>query len=367
MERSITLDVEEHEGMKFMFIRFPYNRTLIELIKKIPGIGWRPQHRAWVVPWHKTLVDDIRRLVSPSFEVNDAPLIRTMARKQVDLRFAEVYGSSLHSFSQWLQSKRYSPNTQKTYLDAVRVFLQFMDGKCVNDIGPHDFIRFNNEYILQRGYSSSYQNQVVNAIKLYFGNLEFKSLTLDQLHRPRREKCLPNVISKESVRALLDSMVNLKHRTMISLIYACGLRAGELIGLKTSHIDRERKLLWVRNGKGKKDRIVPLGGKMIALLDEYQRAYTPNNYFFEGQAPHTPYAYRSLQLVLKAACHRAGLPDSISLHTLRHSYATHLLESGTDLRYIQELLGHNSSKTTEIYTHVSNHSLQRIKSPFDDL
>ncbi len=109
-----------------------------------------------------------------------------------------------------------------------------MDGKCVNDIGQHDFIRFNNEYILQRGYSSSYQNQVVNAVKLYFGNLEFKSLTLDQLHRPRREKCLPNVISKESVRALLDSMVNLKHRTMISLIYACGC------------------------------------GKMIALLDEYQ-------------------------------------------------------------------------------------------------
>lgn len=154
---------------------------------------------------------------------------------------------------------------------------------------------------------------------------------------------------------------------MLSLLYSCGLRSGELLALQPSHIDSERYLIFVKNGKGKKDRIVPLSSKILGMLRDYYRVFRPKRYLFEGQLVGEAYDARSLQLVLKAAAKRAGIDKPVTLHWLRHSYATHLLESGTDLRYIQEILGHSSSKTTEIYTHVSTKSIQQIKSPFDDL
>jgi integrase/recombinase XerD len=178
---------------------------------------------------------------------------------------------------------------------------------------------------------------------------------------------LPNVLSKEEVKAILESTKNIKHRAMLSLIYSCGLRCGELIHLKPTDIDSKRNLVIIRNGKGRKDRIVPLSPKILDLLREYYKSNKPKIYLFEGQFEGIMYSDRSLQLVLKQSLQTANIKKPVTLHWLRHSYATHLLESGTDLRYIQELLGHNSSKTTEIYTHVSTKSLQQIKSPFDDL
>ena len=154
---------------------------------------------------------------------------------------------------------------------------------------------------------------------------------------------------------------------MLSMIYSCGLRCGELLALKPIHIDSIRNIVLLQNAKGKKDRIVPLSPKILLLLREYYVAYQPKDFLFEGRLEGNPYDSRSLQQVLKQAVNRAGIKKPVTLHWLRHSYATHLLESGTDLRYIQELLGHNSSKTTEIYTHVSTRNIQQIKSPFDDL
>lgn len=154
---------------------------------------------------------------------------------------------------------------------------------------------------------------------------------------------------------------------MLSLIYSCGLRCGELLALQPVHIDSKRNIVLLKNSKGKKDRIVPLSPKILEMLREYFKAFKPVTYLFEGRLAGEQYDARSLQLVLKQALQKAGIRKPVTLHWLRHSYATHLLESGTDLRYIQELLGHNSSKTTEIYTHVSTKSIQQIKSPFDDL
>lgn len=153
---------------------------------------------------------------------------------------------------------------------------------------------------------------------------------------------------------------------MLRLIYACGLRRGELLHMKISDIDSKRNIVIIRQSKGKKDRIVPLSQRILEMLRDYFRACKPKYWLFEGQAGEQ-YSEKSLQSVLKQALKKAGIRKPVSLHWLRHSYATHLLESGTDLRYIQELLGHNSSKTTEIYTHVSTKNLQQIKSPFDDL
>lgn len=275
--------------------------------------------------------------------------------------------SEIEKFKHWLQSKRYSENTIQTYLEALKVFIDFNDGKGLNEISNDDLVLFNTQYILQKKLSSSYQNQVVNAIKLFFSIIKDKKLELEKLHRPRREHKLPNVLSKEEVKAILACTLNIKHKAMLSLIYSAGLRCGELLKLKPTDIDSHRMLIIVREGKGKKDRIITLSEKVLLLLKEYYKAFRPKVWLFEGQRIAEQYSERSLQLVLKQSIKRAKINKPVSLHWLRHSYATHLLESGTDLRYIQELLGHKSSKTTEIYTHVSTKSIQKIKSPFDDL
>ena len=194
-----------------------------------------------------------------------------------------------------------------------------------------------------------------------------KKLDIDQIERPRREKKLPNVLSKQEVKRIIQAPVNLKHKLMLCLIYACGLRRSELLNLVPREIHSDRNLLIIRQSKGKKDRIVPISNNLIEQLREYYKIYRPNVYLFEGQTPGERYSDRSLQLVLKSAVNKAKINKPVTLHWLRHSYATHLLESGTDLRYIQELLGHSSSKTTEIYTHVSIRNIQQIRSPFDDL
>ena len=228
-------------------------------------------------------------------------------------------------------------------------------------------IQFNTEYIIGRGLSISYQNQFVNALKRFYLIIRNTNLIIENIARPRREHRLPNVLSKEEVKMLLNTIRNLKHITMLCLLYSCGLRSGELLNLQPTHIDSKRNIILIKQSKGKKDRIVPLSPKILEMLREYYRYYKPKTYLFEGQNIGEQYDSRSLQLVLKQAVKKAGIHKPVTLHWLRHSYATHLLESSTDLRYIQELLGHNSSRTTEIYTHVSTKNIQQIKSPFDDL
>ena len=270
-------------------------------------------------------------------------------------------------FSNYLKYRRYSSNTIKTYTECLRVFLDFHASELPNELNNSDIIRFNREYILARNCSISYQNQVINAIKLFYRSAHGVRIEVDHIERPRREKRLPNVLSKEEVKRIIESPVNLKHRVMLSLIYACGLRRGELLKLVPKSVHSDRNLLLIHQSKGKKDRVVPISNRVIDMLREYYKVYRPTTYLFEGQNKGETYSERSLQLVLSAAVKKAKINKPVTLHWLRHSYATHLLESGTDLRYIQELLGHSSSKTTEIYTHVSTRNLQQIRSPFDDL
>lgn len=270
-------------------------------------------------------------------------------------------------FENWLLSKRYSTSTIQTYCDALRVFFTFHKTISIQLITMQHIIQFNTEYIIGRGLSISYQNQFVNALKLFYMIIRNTNLIIENIARPRREHRLPNVLSKEEVKILLNTIRNLKHRTMLCLLYSCGLRSGELLNLQPTHIDSKRNIILIKQSKGKKDRIVPLSPKILEMLREYYRYYKPKTYLFEGQNIGEQYDSRSLQLVLKQAVKKAGIHKPVTLHWLRHSYATHLLESGTDLRYIQELLGHNSSRTTEIYTHVSTKNIQQIKSPFDDL
>jgi integrase/recombinase XerD len=279
----------------------------------------------------------------------------------------ELKKEAIQTFIRYLNSKRYSSNTIKVYSDSMSTFLRYFSMKDISDISNDDLIDFNNNYILKNNFSSSFQNQVVNAVKLYFSAIQHKKMDVELIHRPRREKVLPNVLSKEEIKAILDAHVNIKHKMMLCLIYSCGLRCGELLALQPVHIDSKRNIILLKCAKGKKDRIVPLSPIILKMLREYYKIYKPKIYLFEGSILGEPYSEKSLQSVLKQAIKKVGIVKPVTLHWLRHSYATHLLESGTDLRYIQELLGHSSSKTTEIYTHVSTKSIQQIKSPFDDL
>lgn len=273
----------------------------------------------------------------------------------------------LFSFKSYMNYRRYSQSTIKTYSEALEVFFQFFKDRSPESLTIEDLIYFNTSYILKKNLSASYQNQVINAVKLFYRNRFYRTMEVDCIQRPIREKRLPNVLSKEEVKSILEAPTNLKHRAMLSLIYACGLRRSELLNLTLKDVLSDRNLLLILQSKGKKDRVVPIGNKLIEMLREYYKAYKPKKWLFEGQFPNSKYSEKSLENVLKQSLVKAKIKKKVSLHWLRHSYATHLLESGTDLRYIQELLGHSSSRTTEIYTHVSTKNLQQIRSPFDDL
>jgi integrase/recombinase XerD len=266
-----------------------------------------------------------------------------------------------------MRSRRYSESTIGTYTDALKIFLRFYSDKPISEITNNDVIAFNNDYILKNNFSSSFQNQVVNAIKLFFRTVEDKHIQPELIHRPKRKHTLPNVLSKEEVKLILEAPGNIKHKAMLSLIYSCGLRRSELLNLKLSHIDSKRGLVIIKQSKGRKDRVAPLSEKVLNLLRDYFKAYHPKFWLFEGQSGIGQYDERSLASVLRQALAKSKISKPVTLHWLRHSFATHLLENGTDLRYIQEILGHSRSTTTEIYTHVSNKSIQNIISPFDTL
>ncbi|GAB5416054.1 MAG: site-specific integrase [Crocinitomicaceae bacterium] len=270
------------------------------------------------------------------------------------------------AFENYLVHCRYSDNTIKAYTEALKVFTKFVAPQQLNTITLKELELFNRKRIIDRGLSTSYQNQVINALKLYFSKFENKHFDLSAIERPKEGYKLPIVLSLEETERLLQSIRNIKHKAMIVLIYSSGLRSGELINLRISDVDSNRMILSIRGGKGNKDRDVPLSKTALEILRLYYRTYRPINYLFNG-ANGGQYSPSSLRRIFSRAKNDAGILKKASLHTLRHSYATHLLESGVNLRYIQEILGHNSPKTTQIYTHVSSEGSRRVESPIEKI
>lgn len=364
-----------HKGQPVIVVRIPRQPDAVQAIKSIRGAQWSRTLESWYLPQtsenFELLIHTMRRFGYVDYTgirkgiAHSATLTKRGIMSQPQQAKSEI-DDAVVQFKRFMASSRYSENTVKTYTEALRVFLAHCK-KPIVDIANQDLINFNNDYILQKGLSQSYQNQVINGVKLYFRHQHGSQLDPELILRPRREKPLPNVLSKEEMRRILEAHSNLKHKAMLSLIYACGLRCGELLALKPSHVDGNRNLLIIKQAKGKKDRIVPLSKKILVMLREYYATFKPSNYLFEGQKAGEPYDARSLQKVLKQALIKANIRKPVTLHWLRHSYATHLLEGGTNLRYIQEILGHSNPKTTQIYTHVSTQGLQHVMSPFDTL
>ena len=295
-----------HKGIPRIAVYIDKDPVLIMRIKTFEGARWSSSHNYWHIP-----DTEANRLF---FQL---PLVHTFLPSPENIAEIEL-------FKLYLSSRRYSKNTITTYCDALKSFLTFFNVKAVKDITNDDVIIYNNEYILKNNLSISYQNQIVNAIKLYFKIINDSTIDIEKIHRPKRAQPLPNVLSKQEVKAILMAHSNLKHKTMLSLIYSCGLRCGELLALQPSHIDSKRNIVQLRNAKGKKDRIVPLSQKILAMLREYYLVYKPKVFLFEGQTEGNPYDARSLQQVLKQALKKTGITKPVTLHWLRHSYATHI-------------------------------------------
>lgn len=269
-----------------------------------------------------------------------------------------------------LKQKNYSPSTQKTYLNFISSYLLFCDQNQYNyENSVTPFLL----KLISKKYSISSQNQAINAIKFLLEHILGLEKQYIEIDRPFKPKYIPTVLSLIEVKQILANTRNLKHKTILKIIYACGLRIGELINLRIEDIDSKRNCIKVKQSKGKKDRLVPLPEELLVDLRRYYRVYKPKNYLIEGKniknnnSESVPYSASSIRNILKRAVKHSKIRKHVTPHTLRHSYATHLYEHGVNLRSIQVLLGHGSSKTTEIYTHVSNVHINNTPSPLSFL
>jgi integrase/recombinase XerD len=358
-----------HRGIRRIKLKFPYDSEIIKRIRSIEGCQWSKTMDCWHLPYSDYSIEEIHKMKAEmNLRVPEMDHIKEEREsKYFDRQLTAEKHEFVKLFQHYMEVQRYSERTIATYLDAICTFLGYIKEKGIDEITPEDVDEFNYSYILKNRFSASYQNQIISAIKLFFRNVLRKEIFTEKIERPLRGKSLPDIFSVQEVELLLLSTRNNKHKAVLSLIYACGLRRSELINLKINSIDSKRKLLSVKGAKGNKDRVVPIPESMITMLREYYKEYRPVIWLFEGNEEGKTYSETSLRQVFEAAKAKARITKRLTLHSLRHSYATHLLENGVDLRFIQELLGHKSSKTTEIYTHVTQKSIEKIKSPFENL
>lgn len=272
----------------------------------------------------------------------------------------------LSTFEKKLKIANYSDRTIKTYMSALKLFLDYVAGLKVNEVD--DSIIENYLYFCKtkRNYSFSSMKQVIASIRFLYLHVLEKPLPNVLNIKMKKPDTLPVVLSREEVKKLVTVTSNLKHKVILLLIYSAGLRLGELLNLRIGDIDSGRMKIHVRQAKGKKDRYVVLSEKLLPLLREYYGKYRPRDYLIEG-VKGGRYSEKSVQSIMKQALKKAGIRKKATVHTLRHSFATHLLDDGLDIRFIQELLGHVRLETTRVYTHVSTRSANKIKSPLDGL
>ena len=346
---------------------FAYNKALSELINSFPYRKWDGENKWWTIPYSEFLLDQLKqKCLELSFIMNIEEEDRTSVKPKKSVLDVLNYKKCPDEFVNKLQELRYGESTIKNYSTMFEEFINYynkLDYKTIDEPKITAFLRY---LVTERKVSASYQNQAINAIKFYYERCLGGQRKIYTVERPKNEKKLPTVLSEEEIAELIRGTINIKHKAILMLIYSAGLRISEAIRLKIKDIDSDRMQLRIEQSKGKKDRYTILSVKLLAILRQYFTEYQPKQYLFEGE-PEKPYSIRSIQNIMKEACWRANITKKVSVHTLRHSFATHLLENGTDLRYIQSLLGHSSSKTTEIYTHITTKGFDQIKSPLDKL
>jgi len=325
-------------------IACPYNPNHITKIKTIKGYRWHPEGKYWTVPYSE--IENLLPIFGGENIIIDP----------------DIY---LEGLKKELMVRKYSQKTIKLYLHHNREFLKFSKENPyeVSNTDVRDYLYYLAN---DKDASTSTLNTTISALKFYYG-VVLKRNFVYGIKRPKKDKNLPVVLSQEEVSQILSDVKNIKHRAILMIIYSSGLRVSEVVKLKPDDIDPEGKMIHVKGAKGRKDRYTILSDVALDTLNEYIRRYKPQRWQFPGLNPARHLTTRSVQTIFEQACEKAKITKDVSVHSLRHSFATHLLEGGVDLRYTQELLGHKSSKTTEIYTHVSNRDLSQIKSPLDRL
>jgi site-specific recombinase XerD len=373
--KSITLKHLFIDHKKYVGLQFYPDKTIQDLVKKLSNVKWSKTYEMAIVPNNKEAIDEIFQVFRGHAWINSNQFFSNRPMKEGDSApDLEHYRNRTiikdrktcpESYFQKLELKRYAKNTVKTYISLFENFINYYYDQDIDSLNEND-IRAYLQVLIQEGKSNSYVNQAINSIKFYYEIVMEMPNRFYSVERPRKHRKLPKVISKENITALINNTNNLKHRCIVSVLYSAGLRRAELINLKISDIDSHRMVIMVRDAKGNKDRMTILSKKVLEDLREYIKKYKVKKWLFEG--PHgEQYSSTSIRQILKNAAKRAGIRQNITPHMLRHSFATHLLEAGTDLRYIQSLLGHSSTKTTEIYTQVAIHNIKGIESPLDSL
>lgn len=366
----ITLSKTFHRNHNQILIAFKHDWALIDVVKHLPKVHWSASLKSWYIknnPENLKLiyavfknhayVDGSQLFNKPITKTEKTPIKndRVLSQENRDL---------LNNFYKYLKGKRYSKSTIETYSFFVADFIAFNNNTALQNLTTRDVELFIEKVFIKRNYSISTQRQFISAVKqfiIFYPNTGISNLTLT---RPKKSKILPTVLSQEEMISIIQHTKNLKHRAILALIYSAGLRISELLNLKLAHIQIQRKQLLIKSAKGRKDRYVTLADSFMPLLQNYLMTYQPEIYFVEGTKG-KPYSASSVRKFLFRSCKTANIRRTVTPHTLRHSYATHLLESGVGLRHIQELLGHSRPETTMIYTHVARKDLLDIQSPLD--
>ena len=364
----LTIDRIVHKKQARITVQFRYNSQIIQHLKKLDGYRWSASRKVWHFPDDRDRITKIKEHFKGMAVVIDKTAGKPPLNRKGLLKTRELSKESeqlLDKYVKFLKGKRYSDSTVHTYSAFVADFLDYLKNKDIRTITNRDVQLFSENILEPFGYSVNSQRQFISAIKqlkAFIPDLAIDDFTLE---RPRKPKLLPTVLSKEEVLRLLVNTRNLKHRAALTLIYSSGLRISELINLKLADIDVVRRQIFIRSGKGRKDRVVVLAESFLPMYQNYMATYQPKVYFIEGK-PGVKYSVESVRAVVRRSAQRAGITKRVTPHTLRHSFATHLLENGVDIRHIQELLGHSSPNTTMIYTHVSRKDILSIQSPLDE-
>jgi integrase/recombinase XerD len=359
------VDIEVHPDHNYFLVSFnkPFKSLWIEKMIKLFQPNWDADSRKWTIRNIDQNLPGFKRAY-----INDECFLNIIEKREKQgLPFSEEDRKvSMMKFTKQLYYLNYSARTIRSYEHHLINFLNSFAALDIQNLTVEQLKEYIGNKTLEPHFSRSYQNQLISAIKLFFVYIFDRKYDLEMIERPHTTRKLPSVLSQDEIRRMIDSLRNTKHKLILCLIYSTGMRVSEAVGLMLKDIDYERNIINIRDGKGMKDRIVPLAEKLVNALKEYSKAYQPQIYLFEGLNG-SQYSTRSIQRIVKNALNKGKIRKHASVHTLRHSYATHLLENGVDLRLIQELLGHKSSRTTEIYTHVSVRSIQSVKSPLDNL
>lgn len=343
-----------HRDKNVIWIQFQYNQNLVsQLRKRFPSSKWSQRQKSWYLP----------DLVSVRNVIN---LPKTDPHLKLLSKIHPENQKPFQDYYDQLRLKAYSSNTIRMYISEFAHLLLILKAYSVDNL-THQRLKDYFLYCVKvLNMNERKMNGKINAVKFYFEKVKQQPQMFFNIPRPKKPLTLPKMLSKTEVLRLFKVIDNTKHLLIIKLCYGMGLRVSEIVKLKITHIDSQRMQVLIKGAKGKKDRYVNLPESVLELLRGYYKEYRPKEWLFEGQYGGS-YSARSVQAIFKRAMIKANINKSIGVHGLRHSYATHLLESGADLRFIQQLLGHYSIKTTQIYTHVSNSALANLKSPLDTL